>query len=250
MSPINWLRKECASYSLKPVAIYQAGTQPSWPLRAKNEQELCDALSAGGHFLPLPKEPAALANVIEVSIVDYLLQRFGTVKGAVARRGAERSYPDMEVTGGTFGNGHHAIDIKVARRGKTKKSTQSRITLYTGNTYFKHPTILWPGMFRPFADYASHTDVIALYTFNEASMNHIDDLELLVVEPWKIASMLRSSETREYIGAVKSIADLRAEKGAFATEQDFYKYWRKFRFKVGNAINQQLSKALAGAATP
>jgi hypothetical protein len=217
---------------------------------ANNEKELCDALVAGGHFLPLPKEPAALANVIEVSIVDYLLHRFGTVTGVAARRGAERSYPDLEVTGGVFGTGHHAIDIKVARRGKTKKSTQSRITLYTGNTYFKHPTISWPGMFRPFADYASHTDVIALYTFNEASMNHIDDLELLVVEPWKIASKQRSSETREYIGAVTSIADLKAEKGAFSSEQDFYKYWRKFRFKVGNAVNQQLSKVLAGAATP
>jgi hypothetical protein len=60
----------------------------------------------------------------------------------------------------------------------------------------------------------------------------------------------RSSTTREYIGAVVSVDDLRKGNGAFKTEDEFYKYWRKFPFKIGRAVEQQLAKILAGPATP
>jgi hypothetical protein len=42
------------------------------------------------------------------------------------------------------------VDVKVARRGPGRsRNTKSRITLYTGNTYFRYPSVRWPGTFRP-----------------------------------------------------------------------------------------------------
>jgi hypothetical protein len=124
--------------------------------------------------------------------------------------------------------------------------TQNAITLYTGNTYFRHPNLAWPGgILRPFNDYQSHLDLIALYTFDPTSISRIDDLELIVHEPWRIASRQRSSTTREYIGAIKSIEDLRAGRGEFASPEEFYTYWRKFPFKVGRVVERRLQKEVA-----
>mgnify|MGYP001213523698 FL=1 len=96
------------------------------------------------------------------------------MKGAAAQRGTERGYPDIEITGSAFGDMPHAIDIEAARRrvassGRVSANTQSRITLYTGNTYFRYPQLEWPGTFRPFQDYGSHLSLIAIYTLNDAS---------------------------------------------------------------------------------
>lgn len=145
---------------------------PKFPLMAKNEEELQTKLQAGGHFLALPKEPAALANVLEVSLSEFLLQELAQMPDVAAQRGTERGYPDIEITGKAFGNVPHAIDIKAARRkvgvtGVLSANTQSRITLYTGNTYFRYPQLKWPGTFRPFQDYGSHLSLIAIYTLNE-----------------------------------------------------------------------------------
>jgi Restriction endonuclease EcoRV len=143
-----------------------------------------------------------------------------------------------------FGGGYHAVDVKVARRARSGRQTDSRITLYTGNTYFRYPTLQWPGTFRPFQDYQSHLDVIAIYTLNETSHSRIDDFELIVQEPWRIASRQRSSTTREYLGAVMSIADLRAGRGEFKTPDEFYLFWRRYQFRIGRAVQQQLDKLL------
>jgi hypothetical protein len=214
-------------------------------LTAQDPADLAKQLDEGGHFLPLPKEPAALANVLEVSIVDFLLERIDAEKGMKAERGTERGYPDIEISGRKFGGGFHALDVKVARRGKTGRSTQSAITLYTGNTYFRYPQLHWPGTFRPFDDYASHLDLIAIYTLNEKSKARVEDLELIVQEPWRIASHKRSSSTREYIGAVKKIKSLREGDGEFDSESDFYSFWRKYDFRIGRAVQRQLDKLLA-----
>lgn len=242
---IEWLRAACAEYRVEPVAIYRMRGDHPWPLLASDEGDLAHQLGEGGHFLPLPTEPAALANVIEVSLCDYLVERFNKLKGAVARRGTERGYPDIEVEGEFFGGGFHAVDVKVARRAKSGRQTDSRITLYTGNTYFCYPQLRWPGSFRPFQDYQTHLDIFAIYTLNKTSNARIDDFELIVQEPWRIASKQRSSTTREYLGAVKSIDDLRAGKGEFATAEEFYTFWRKYKFHIGRAVQQQLKKLLA-----
>lgn len=241
----EWLRKACADYELEPIAVYRRRGDHDWPLQARDEAELERKLESGGHFLALPKEPAALANVLEVSLVDFLLRKMEGLNDVTAQRGTERGYPDIEISGPRFGGGYHALDVKVARRAPSGRQTQSRITLYTGNTYFRYPALQWPGTFRPFEDYETHLDLIAIYTLNDKSLSRIEDLELIVQESWRIGSKQRSSTTREYIGAVTAIEDLRAGRGEFKSEEEFYTFWRKYNFKIGRAVQQQLDKLLA-----
>jgi len=239
---VMWLRERCASYSFDVAGIFhRAGNHP-WPISAVDAQELEYRLGAGGHLLPLPKEPAALANVVEVSLVEYLLKAVDDWDGIECHRGTERGYPDIEFTGPAFGDAFHAVDVKVARRASSRLRTQSRITLYTGNTYFKHPALHWRGTFRPFNDYASHVDILVIYTLNLELPSRVEDIELIVHEAWRIASRQRSSTTREYIGAVDSISDLRDGKGAFATADEFYKYWRHFPFSMSPQVQLELEK--------
>ena len=244
----TWLRQQCSEYSFGAGGVFlRDSSQATWPLTAGNPTELEARLQTGGHLLPLPKEPAALANILEVSILNFLESRISQVPGAAIQRGTERGYPDLEISGAAFGGGHHAIDVKAARRAKNMKQTQSRITLYTGNTYFKWPDLHWPGTFRPFNEYASHLDLLLIYTLDESSNARVEDLEVIVQEPWRIASRERSSTTREYIGAVTSIADLRAGRGVFETPAAFYDYWRKFSFKVSPQVQRQLQRLLTSA---
>lgn len=245
----EWLRAQCADYGWGLGGVFRSRGDHAWPLIAHGPEDLEEQLTAGGHILPLPKEPAALANVLEVGIVSFLMDRAEDVPGATAARGTERGYPDVEFSGDAFGGGYHAVDIKVARRavgarGNPLGRTQSRITLYTGNTYFRHPRISFPGVMRPFADYASHLDVLGIYTLDETGPGRVADLELIVQQPWRIASRHRSSTTREYIGAVDKIADLRAGHGEFDTESEFYAFWRKFPFKTARAVELLLAKEL------
>lgn len=215
-------------------------------MTAEDPEELEQRLTDGGHLLPLPKEPAALANVLEVAVVDFLLDRLDELEGVQAQRGTERGYPDLEISGSRFGGGFHAVDVKVARLAETKgrQRTQSRITLYTGNTYFRWPTLHWPGTFRPFNDYASHLDVIMLYRFRSETTARVADLEVLVQEAWRIGSKHRSSTTREYIGAVDGLEQLRAGAGDFDTAEAFYQYWRRFPFSVSVQVQRQLHRLL------
>jgi hypothetical protein len=242
---IGWLRDACSEYAVEPIAVFRRGGTHDWPLVAKDDTDLTTQLAEGGHFVPLPQEPAALANVIEVSLVDFLIRKLSVVAEVACCRGTERGYPDLEVSGQNFDGGYHAVDIKVARRAKNEKRTQSRITLYTGNTYFRYPQLRWPGTFRPFKDYTSHLDVIALYTLDRNSMSRVRDFEIVIQEAWRIGSKQRSSTTREYLGAVMLIEQLRSGAGEFASAEDFYKFWRKYPFKTGKVVEQQLKKLLA-----
>jgi len=249
----HWLQAQCQMYTYDLRGIFRVAGGTQWPLTAANASELEARLRE--HLLPLPKEPAALANVLEVSIVDFLLDRVAETHGTLtAARGGERVYPDLELTGPGVGGAFYAVDIKVARRKILKKGpptqTQSRITLYTGNTYFAFPTLHWPGTLRPFADYAHHLDVIGIYTLNRDSASRVEDLELIVQEPWRIASRQRSSTTREYIGAVVALDDLRQGRGDFKAEAEFYKFWRAYDFNVGKSVRNQLNKLLAQQARP
>lgn len=249
---LAWLREACAAYKHDVVALYRRAGDHSWPLHARDDDELDSALRQGGHFLPLPKEPAALANILEVAIVDFLIANLKKLPSADFIRGTERGYPDIEFHGDYFGGGFHAIDVKIAMRKKTKRplkpgvsgQTQSRITLYTGNTYFKHPDALFPGIARPFSEYISHIDVLGIYTLNEGSTSRVDNLELIVQEPWRIASTKRSSTTREYLGAVLEIDRLREGRGDFETEEAFYKYWRAFKFKASDLVGKQFERLI------
>lgn len=247
VDPEEWLRTRCSKYRFDVRGVFRRESDHStWPLTAQGPADLERALERGGHLLPLPKEPAALANVLEVSVVDFLLAQLSDTPGAEATRGTERGYPDLEVAGSAFGDRPYAIDVKVAQRARKAGGlrTQSRITLYTGNTFFKWPRLHWPGAFRPFDDYAGHVDVIVIYTLNPASSARVEDLELIVQQPWRIASHKRSSTTREYIGAVDLIDDLRAGRGEFATPDEFYRFWRAFPFRVSPQVQKQLERLL------
>jgi hypothetical protein len=244
----TWLREQCADYRFNVGGVFQRDSDlSSWPLEAADPAELEERLTQGGHLLPLPKEPAALANVLEVSIVNFLTLRALLVPRAEVRRGSERGYPDLEFGGQAFGGGFHAVDVKAARRAANGRQTQSRITLYTGNTYFKWPDLHWAGTFRPFSEYTTHLDVIMIYTLNPDSNARVEDLEIIVQEPWRIASRERSSTTREYIGAVNRIDALRSGQGVFATPAEFYDYWRRFPFKTSPQVQRQLQRLLRAA---
>jgi hypothetical protein len=245
LNVLAWLREQCAEYEFDVRGVFRRASPVSeWPLLAHDAEHLEERLRTGGHLLPLPKEPAALANVLEVSLVDFLLARLESLDGLVAARGTERGYPDLEISGTTFGGGFHAVDVKAARRAVTKgrPRTQSRITLYTGNTYFKWPDLHWPGTFRPFNEYASHLDILMIYNLKPETPARVDDLEVLVQEAWRIASRQRSSTTREYIGAVDGLDDLRNGRGEFDTPGDFYSYWRKYPFRVSAQVQRQLDR--------
>jgi hypothetical protein len=102
----------------------------------------------------------------------------------------------------------------------------------------------WPGTFRAFNDYATHVDVLMIYTLNPDSNGRVEDLEIIVQEPWRIASRERSSTTREYLGAVTSLDALRSGLGAFATPAEFYDYWRKYPFRLSSQVQTQLQRLL------
>lgn len=138
---LEWLRQQCAEFVFLPAGVYVEQGDHDWPLLAEGPDDLTAKLDEAGHLYPLPKESAALANVIEVALVDFLLDCLDRLPGASGRRGEERSYPDLEISGEAFGDAFHAVDIKMARLAKNGVQTQSRCTLYTGNTYFKWPTI-------------------------------------------------------------------------------------------------------------
>lgn len=247
----TWLREECVQYKFELGGVYQVEGVTNYPFVAQDDTDLREQLDAGGHLLPLPKESAALANVLEVSIVAFIRSRLEPIPDAQITLGTERGYPDMEISGEAFGGGFHAVDIKAARRamstspkklGQALNSTKSAITLYTGNTYFKHPKRHFSTTLRPFAEYRTHLDVIAVYTLDLDIPERVKDLELIVQQPWKIASKQRSSTTREYIGAVKNIDAIREGRGAFSTPEEFYAFWRSYKFKTARVVEQMFEK--------
>lgn len=242
-SVIAWLRTACSSHELMPLAVLTAKGEDQWPLTAANESELRAALNKAKRLVPLPKEPAALANVLEVSVIDFLIEALAEEEGVSVVRGTERGYPDLEVL---IGGKYFAIDFKAARRNKAQTQTESRITLCTGNTYFRYPQLHWPNTFRPFQDYAAHIEVLAIYTLNQQSTWRVDQLEFIVDQMWRFGSKQRSSTTREYIGAVVHLEALRTGRGEFAAEDEFLKFWRKYPFKIGRTVQQQLDKLLKG----
>jgi restriction endonuclease EcoRV len=186
-----------------------------------------------GKVIPLPKEPAVVAKVIELSVIEHFKRKAYAVPGLdVLDDLSGRGYPDVLLAGRAVENRRIALDVKVARRkprrdGKRTK-TQSRITLGPFDSYFRRPDEPIPGVGVAYGNMAWHLDLIVLYDWEEGEVMNV---EVLVVETWRVGSRKRSSTTRNYIGAVDSIADLKAERGEFATADEFYRYWRAVPLK-------------------
>lgn len=182
-----------------------------------------------GKVVPLPKEPAVVAKVIEVSVTEHFKRKAYAIPGLdILDDLSGRGYPDLLLVGRAVDNRRIALDVKVARRkpradGKPPTVTQSRITLGPFDTYFRRPTEPIKGVGVAYGDMAWHLDLIVLYDWLEGEVRNI---EVLVVETWRVASGQRSSQTRNYIGAMSSLEDLRNERGVFDTIEDFYAYWR------------------------
>jgi hypothetical protein len=72
----DWLRERCGEYTFDVTAVFHRLGDHDWPvtLTAAGASDLEKQLAETGHLLPLPKEPAALANILEVSLVDFLLR--------------------------------------------------------------------------------------------------------------------------------------------------------------------------------
>lgn len=179
-----------------------------------------------GKIIPLNLEPGTLGNVIEGIMIAHINEKVRKMRDVVVAEGGFRYYPDLELTGPLFDGKQIALDIKAARRSERNSNrTQSRITLYTFGTYLKYQDKKFPQTIRPFRDYKYHLDIIAIFDVNKKE-NSIGNFELLVVEPWKVASKTPSSATRDYVGAIMEIDKIKGEKhGEFKTQKEFYDFW-------------------------
>lgn len=179
-----------------------------------------------GTVMPLPAEPALIAKLIEVRLLNRLETVANAVKGLrILGAPSGRVYPDILLTGDRLGDRKVALDVKVARRAKNGRRTDSRITLGPYDKYFRFPDKKLPGSWVAYGLIDWHLDLIVLYDWVGAKVREV---EPLVVETWRVASCHRSSGTRRYIGAVNEIERLRREDGEFSTADEFYRYWRTF----------------------
>lgn len=228
---ITWLREQTAGWRPSVVGVFRADADHPWPVSASSSDELRRQLTDLGHLLPLPSEPAALANVMEIELRRHLIESASQLSGATVSEGTQRSYPDLELAGEAFGGGTRAVDIKCARRGKPTrlgppKALNNRIALYTGNTYFLWPQLKFSGIMRPFDEYREHVSVVVVYTFVPDQPERIADVQVAVHETWRLASRHRASATREYIGSVQGIDAVLAGDGDFGDADEFYAHWR------------------------
>lgn len=84
--------------------------------------------------------------------------------------------------------------------------------------------------------------MLVIYTLDAESDARATNLEVIVQEPWAIASHTRSSTTREYIGAVDDLEKLRSGGGEFADAAAFYRFWRAYPFKVSPQVRRTLQR--------
>lgn len=243
---LAWLRKRTEDWEPSIVGVFREDASHHWPLIASSAPDLREKLTTSGHLLPLPSEPAALANVMEIELRQHLVEAAALTDGIEAKEGTERSYPDMEVLGSRFGGGPRAIDIKCARRRPSGTTLNNRIALYTGNTYFLWPQLKFSGIARPFGDYREHVSIVVVYTFDSSRPERITDVVVAVHETWRIASRSRASATREYIGSVQRVDELIKGRGEFESDSEFYDYWRNSarRWKKSPEAERLLRRAL------
>lgn len=228
---LEWIRSATVGWKPSIVGVFREDADHEWPLTAQSPAHLREALTNTGHLLPLPTEPAALANVMEIELRRHLCEAADSLAKAEIAEGTERSFPDLEFSGEAFGGGHRAVDIKCARikqlkNGAPSTNLNNRIALYTGNTYFLWPDLKFSGILRPFSDYDEQISIVVLYRFDPAIPERIADVQVVAHETWRIGSKARASATREYIGSVQKLDDIVNGTGDFASAKDFYDYWR------------------------
>lgn len=178
-----------------------------------------------GSVRPLPSEAAVVGKVVEVSIHEYLLRRLIQIKNLKSiPASSDRVYPDVTFNGPMIAPNRFALDVKCARRKAGGERTESAITIGTFDAeYFRYPEEKVGNIMLPYANYAAHLALIALYDYEAATARNI---EILIVEKWRVATKKRSSGTRCYIGATQILERLRKEEGDFSSEEEFHAFWR------------------------
>jgi hypothetical protein len=166
-----------------------------------------------------------VGKVLEISIKEYLARRLLQVNDLrCIPASSDRTYPDFSFDGPLIHPNRFAVDLKCARRSKNGQRTSYPITIGTFNAkYYRNPTVKAPNIMMPYSSYGAHLAVIALYDYAEATAQNV---ELVVVEKWRVATRKRSSTTRCYIAAASEIVSLRNELGAFESEDEFNEFWR------------------------
>ncbi len=242
---LGWLREKIEGWQPSVVGVFREHAEHDWPLSAESPSDLRHKLTDAGHLLPLPTEPAALANVMEIELREHLVDTAEDHEGIVVREGTQRSYPDLEFEGPALGGGFRAVDIKCARR-KSLSRLNNSIALYTGNTWFLWPQLKFGGILRPFGDYEEHIAVLVLYEFDPTVPERIKNVVVAAHDTWRVASKRRASATREYIGSVTAVDDIVAGRGEFETADEFYSYWRApaRRWKDSPEAKKLLRRAL------
>jgi len=178
-----------------------------------------------GSIEPLPREAAVVGKVLEISIKHYLRRRLLQVDELVCiPASSDRTYPDFTFNGPLISPNRFAVDIKCARLNAKGNKTSYPITIGTFDAeYFHYPDDKVANIEMPYSHYAAHLALIAVYDYVETTARNV---ELIVVEKWRVATRKRSSGTRCYIAAVSEIDALRKETGAFSSEEEFNAYWR------------------------
>src|SRR5215203_1236315 len=176
-----------------------------------------------GSIRPLPRESSVVGKVIEISLNEYLQRKLLSVPNLKhVKASGERSYPDISFSGALIYPHQNALDVKCARIKGDR--TESAITIGTFDAeYFRYPEEKAANIMAPYSSYSAHLALIALYRYEDATAR---DIEILIVEKWRVATKKRSSGTRCYVGAVKRLEDLRAERGDFDSEEEFSSFWR------------------------
>lgn len=193
-----------------------------------------------GDVLPLPSESAVVGKVVEITIKSHLTKKTWGRTDIRLLPGGPRSYPDLSVDGPALGGRQFAIDVKCVRRGRNKKSTESAMGLATYDaTYFRKPDEKAPNIMAAYNTYDAHLVLVALYDYSDATAQNV---QLALVEKWRIATRKRASGTRCYVAAVTEIDRLLAEKGDFSSEEEFNEYWRSVPIKE-KAVRTRKQKA-------
>lgn len=191
-------------------------------------------LKDDGSVLPLPSESSVIGKILEESIIRRLLHE------CIGNRGLEwtpapssRAYPDLTLHGPEVGNMKFALDVKCARRAPNGQRTKSAIAILTYDAeYFRYPDEAAGNAVAPYGNYRAHFLLIALYDYRKG---RVENVQLAVVEKWRVGRRKRASGTRCYVAAQQDIPKLIGEDGEFESEEEFNDFWRSMPIKDSKA---------------
>jgi hypothetical protein len=182
-----------------------------------------------------------VSKILEIQLFP-ILQKFAEenkMKIMLAQK--QNQYPDCTFI---FKDGEkYALDIKSTYRISKESVKGFTLGAYTG--YFRNRDSEKNILF-PYVNYSKHFVLGIIYSRSKQkvdereilSISNIDkaqsvigEFEFLVQEKYKLASKNTGSGNTKNIGSIKNIDNLKNGKGEFKTEDEFDKYWTKYKKK-------------------